>query len=107
MRRKGSPTSGHHRKERHLTMDDIGFFDIVWYIIAGLIIGGLARLLLPGKQSMGWIATMILGVVGAIVGGLIWNAIFSGNEGIAWIGSIIAAIILLVIYERVVAKRQA
>ncbi len=88
-------------------MDDIGFLDIVWYIIAGLIIGGLARLLLPGKQSMGWIATMILGVVGAIVGGLIWNAIFSGNEGIAWIGSIIAAIILLVIYERVVAKRQA
>jgi uncharacterized membrane protein YeaQ/YmgE (transglycosylase-associated protein family) len=56
---------------------------------------------------MGWIATMILGVVGAIVGGLIWNAIFSGNEGIAWIGSIIAAIILLVIYERVVSKRQA
>ena len=88
-------------------MDDIGFMDIVWSIIAGLIIGGLARLLLPGKQSMGWIATMILGVVGAIVGGLIWNAIFSGNEGIAWIGSIIAAIVLLVIYERVVAKKTA
>jgi len=104
---QGSWTSEHHRKERRFTMDDIGFFDIVWYIIAGLIIGGLARLLLPGKQSMGWIATMILGVAGAIVGGLVWNAIFSGNEGIAWIGSIIAAFILLVIYERVVAKRQA
>ena len=52
-------------------------------------------------------ATMILGVVGAIVGGLIWNAIFDGNEGIAWIGSIIAAIVLLVIYERVVAKKTA
>jgi uncharacterized membrane protein YeaQ/YmgE (transglycosylase-associated protein family) len=88
-------------------MDDIGFFDILWYAIAGLVIGGLARLLLPGKQAMGWIATMILGVVGAIVGGLIWNAIFSGNSGIAWIGSIIAAVVLLVIYERMVAKKAA
>lgn len=86
-------------------MDDIGFVDIVWYAIAGLVIGLLARALLPGKQSMGWVATMILGVVAAIVGGLIWNAIFSGNEGIAWIGSIIMAIVLLVIYERVVARR--
>ena len=86
-------------------MDDIGFLDLVWYAIAGLVIGALARLLLPGKQAMGWVATMVLGVVAAIVGGLIWNAIFRGNEGIAWIGSIIVAILLLVGYERVVARR--
>jgi hypothetical protein len=48
----------------------------------------------------------VIGVVAAIVGGLIWNAIFSGNEGIAWIGSIIVAILLIVIYERVVAGRS-
>ena len=86
-------------------MDDIGFLDLVWYAIAGLVIGALARLLLPGKQAMGWVATMVLGGVAAIVGGLIWNAIFRGNEGIAWIGSIIVAILLLVGYERVVARR--
>ena len=40
-----------------------------------------------------------------ILGGIAWNALFSGNEGIAWIGSIIVAVILLVIYERVVAKK--
>ena len=55
---------------------------------------------------MGWVTTMVIGVVAAIVGGLIWNAIFSGNEGIAWIGSIIVAILLIVIYERVVAGRS-
>jgi uncharacterized membrane protein YeaQ/YmgE (transglycosylase-associated protein family) len=55
---------------------------------------------------MGWVTTMIIGVVAAVVGGLIWNAIFSGNEGIAWIGSIIVAIVLIVIYERVVAGRS-
>jgi uncharacterized membrane protein YeaQ/YmgE (transglycosylase-associated protein family) len=84
---------------------DIGFFDIIWYVIAGLVIGALARLLLPGKQSMGWGLTMLIGVVSAVVGGLLWNAIFSGNEGIAWIGSIIVAIVIIVLYERMVAKR--
>lgn len=86
-------------------MDDIGFVDIIVYAIAGLVIGALARLILPGKQSMGWGLTMLIGVVSAIVGGLLWNAVFSGNEGIAWIGSIIVAIIIIVLYERVVAKR--
>ncbi len=84
---------------------DIGFFDIIWYVIAGLVIGALARLLLPGKQSMGWGLTMLIGIVSAVVGGLLWNAIFSGNEGIAWIGSIIVAIVIIVLYERMVAKR--
>lgn len=86
-------------------MDDIGFVDIIWYVIAGLVIGLLARAVLPGKQSMSLVATIVLGVVAAIVGGLIWNTVFSGNEGVAWIGSIIMAVILLVIYERVVARR--
>lgn len=87
-------------------LGDIGFWDIIVYAIAGLVIGALARLILPGKQSMGWILTMVIGVVSAIVGGLIWNAIFSGNEGMAWIGSIIVAVVIIVIYERVIAKKS-
>ncbi|MGZ8662807.1 MAG: GlsB/YeaQ/YmgE family stress response membrane protein [Actinomycetota bacterium] len=50
-------------------MDDIGFWDIIVYAIAGLIIGALARLILPGKQSMSWGLTMVIGVVSAIIGG--------------------------------------
>ncbi|MGZ5290488.1 MAG: GlsB/YeaQ/YmgE family stress response membrane protein [Actinomycetota bacterium] len=86
-------------------MDDIGFWDIIVYAIAGLIIGALARLILPGKQSMSWGLTMVIGVVSAIIGGILWNAVFSGNEGVAWIGSLIVAIVIIVLYERVVAKR--
>ena len=86
-------------------MDDIGFWDIVVYAIAGLIIGGLARLILPGKQSMSWWLTMLIGIVSAIVGGIVWNAVFSGNEGVAWIGSLIVAIVIIVLYERMAAKR--
>jgi uncharacterized membrane protein YeaQ/YmgE (transglycosylase-associated protein family) len=83
---------------------DIGFLDIVWYVIAGLVIGALARLILPGKQAMSIWMTILLGVVAAVVGGLIWNAIFPDNDGVAWIGSIIVAVLLLVLYERIAAS---
>ena len=86
-------------------LDEIGFWDIILYAIAGLIIGALARLILPGKQSMSWWLTMAIGIVSAIVGGILWNAIFSGNEGIAWIGSLLVAIVIIVLYERMVARR--
>ena len=99
------PLSGGIVREGGPVMEDIGFWDIVVYVIAGLIIGGLARLILPGKQSMSVWMTMLIGIVAAIIGGLLWNAVFSGNEGIAWIGSLIVAIVLIVLYERVVAKR--
>lgn len=78
----------------------IGVVDVIWYVIAGLIIGLLARAVLPGRQHMSVIATIVLGVVAAIIGGFLWNAIFPGNEGVAWIGSIIIAIVLLLLYGR-------
>jgi uncharacterized membrane protein YeaQ/YmgE (transglycosylase-associated protein family) len=79
---------------------DIGIVDVIWYVIAGLIIGLLARAIVPGRQHMSLVATIVLGVVAAIIGGFLWNAIFPGNRGIAWIGSVIVAIVLLLLYGR-------
>jgi uncharacterized membrane protein YeaQ/YmgE (transglycosylase-associated protein family) len=79
---------------------DIGVGDVIVYIIAGGIIGALARLIVPGKQSMGWVVTIVLGIVAAVVGGLLWNAVFPDNDGIAWIGSIIVAVVLVFLYVR-------
>lgn len=84
---------------------DITFLGVVWYVVAGFVIGLLARAILPGKQHMSLIATLVLGVVAALIGGFVWDAIFSGNQGVAWIGSIIVAVIILFGYERVVAGR--
>lgn len=84
---------------------DITFWGVVWYVVAGLIIGLLARAILPGKQQMGMIATIVLGIVSALIGGFLWAAIFSGNDGVAWIGSIIVAVVVLFAYERVIASR--
>lgn len=85
---------------------EISFFAVLWYIVAGLIIGALARLFLPGKHNMSVLWTIVLGVVGAVVGGYLWELIFS-NHGIAWIGSVIAAVVLLWAYERIMSSRAS
>ena len=80
---------------------DIGVGDVLVYILAGLIIGALARLIVPGRQRMGILLTIIIGIVAAVIGGILWAAIFPDNDGIAWIGSIIVAVVLVWIYSRV------
>lgn len=78
---------------------DLSIGSILIYLAAGLVIGLIARLIMPGRQGMGLVLTMIIGAVAAVIGGIAWEALFGeGNEGIAWIGSIIVALILLWIY---------
>jgi uncharacterized membrane protein YeaQ/YmgE (transglycosylase-associated protein family) len=83
---------------------DIGLGDILVYILAGLIIGALARLIVPGRQRMGILLTIIIGIVAAVIGGILWAAIFPDNDGIAWIGSIIVAVVLVWLYARVAPR---
>jgi uncharacterized membrane protein YeaQ/YmgE (transglycosylase-associated protein family) len=81
-----------------IAASDIGLGDIVVYVIAGAIIGALARLVVPGRQSMSIAITIGLGIVAAVIGGYLWNAVFPDNEGVAWIGSIIVAVVLVFLY---------
>jgi uncharacterized membrane protein YeaQ/YmgE (transglycosylase-associated protein family) len=80
-------------------------------IIFGAIIGVLARVVLPGKQSISVLVTIILGVLGALIG--YWLAAqigvcsTGGIDWLRWIISIIVAAILIVIYERIVVSRRA
>ena len=71
----------------------------VWLIIVGLIVGALGRLLHPGRDPMGWILTLVLGVVSLVIAGLI----FSSGVLQFVIGIIIAAV-LLAIWSRVAAR---
>ena len=78
-----------------------GFFG---YLIGGLVIGVLARLIEPGADPMGWIMTILLGVIGAVVGG--WAASTFGLGSImTWVVALLAAIILLFVYEAMRNKR--
>jgi uncharacterized membrane protein YeaQ/YmgE (transglycosylase-associated protein family) len=85
---------------------DITVVDVIVYVIAGAIIGALARLLVPGRQEMSIVVTVLLGIVAAVVGGLLWEAVFPDNDGIAWIGSIIVAVVLVVLYVKFAGSRR-
>ena len=63
---------------------------VIIYIIAGAIIGALARLIMPGRQDLSIVATIVLGIVAAVIGGILWEAIFPENDGIAWIAQIVS-----------------
>ena len=84
---------------------------IIGAIIVGAIIGALARLVLPGKQSISTLVTVVLGILGALLGSWAYTAL-SGNEttsGIDWIAlilGVIAAAILIVVYGMVVGRKQ-
>jgi len=85
---------------------DLTIGDVIIYIIAGAIIGALARLIMPGRQDLSVVATIVLGIVAAVIGGILWEAIFPDNDGIAWIGSIIVALVLLWLYARFFSTRR-
>jgi uncharacterized membrane protein YeaQ/YmgE (transglycosylase-associated protein family) len=85
---------------------DLG--SIVGLIIIGLIAGAIARFIVPGPDPMGWIGTIVLGIIGSFVGGFLANLIFGGTVALSpagWIGSIIGAIIVLLIWRQVGARR--
>jgi uncharacterized membrane protein YeaQ/YmgE (transglycosylase-associated protein family) len=85
---------------------------IVWGLVAGIIIGPLARLVLPGKQNISLGMTIVIGAVGAIGGGLLYEA-FGGSEtsGIDWIRLLVqvgvAAVLVLIYGARQGSRRPA
>ena len=82
-------------------------FGVVAWIISGLIIGAIAKLLMPGRDPGGFIVTMLLGIAGALIGGWLGQAVgwYRPGQGAGWIVSILGAIILLWIYRLVIARR--
>ncbi|MGV8885159.1 MAG: GlsB/YeaQ/YmgE family stress response membrane protein [Microbacteriaceae bacterium] len=75
---------------------------ILAWIVMGLIAGAVAKLILPGKQGGGWIATLVLGVIGAFVGGFIGNFVFgldiSGFNFQTFLTALVGSLIVLLIY---------
>lgn len=81
---------------------------IVWTIVVGFVVGVVAKLLHPGKEEMGFIATILLGIVGSVVAGQVGQALgwYQAGEGAGFIASVVVAIVLLVIYGRLRDKEM-
>jgi uncharacterized membrane protein YeaQ/YmgE (transglycosylase-associated protein family) len=84
--------------------------EIIGVIIAGAIIGALARLVMPGRQGISMLVTVILGILGVLIGYYLAAALgveaTSGIDWLRWIISIIVAVVLIVIYGAVTGRRN-
>jgi uncharacterized membrane protein YeaQ/YmgE (transglycosylase-associated protein family) len=84
---------------------------VIGAIIAGVVIGPLARLVMPGSQKLSIVITILLGGIGALVGGIVY-ALFGGEEtsGIDWVlhaVQVAVAILAIVVYSKVIKGRAA
>ena len=82
---------------------------ILLWILIGAVIGIVARLLIPGTGGMSWVLTIVVGIIGAVLGGWIAGEVFAETEGVDWIASILVAAILVFIVARMGAgtRRRA
>ncbi|HVM10940.1 MAG TPA: GlsB/YeaQ/YmgE family stress response membrane protein [Actinomycetota bacterium] len=83
--------------------------EIVWWLLIGLVAGALARLLVPGRDRMSWGGTLLLGLIGSVVGGFLANVLLESDGEFSpagLLGSIIGAILALLVW-RAVAGRGA
>jgi uncharacterized membrane protein YeaQ/YmgE (transglycosylase-associated protein family) len=82
-------------------------FGVLGWIVFGLIVGVIAKLLMPGRDPGGFIVTMLLGIAGAVIGGFIGRALgfYGPNESASYLMSIVGAILLLWIYRMVATRR--
>ena len=82
-------------------------FGVIGWIVFGLIVGAIAKLLMPGRDQGGIIVTMALGIAGAVIGGFVGRALhwYGPNDGAGFFMSLLGAILLLWIYRTMVVRR--
>jgi uncharacterized membrane protein YeaQ/YmgE (transglycosylase-associated protein family) len=80
---------------------------VLGWILFGLIVGAIAKLVMPGRDPGGIIVTMLIGIVGALLGGFVGRALgfYGPNEAAGWLMSIAGAILLLFLYRMVAVRR--
>jgi uncharacterized membrane protein YeaQ/YmgE (transglycosylase-associated protein family) len=80
-------------------------FTIIGWVVFGLIVGFIARALVPGRDDIGVLRTIALGVVGSVLGGVVFGLLTGGLRGFhpaGWIGSVIGAVVVLLLYNKFV-----
>jgi uncharacterized membrane protein YeaQ/YmgE (transglycosylase-associated protein family) len=82
-------------------------FGVIGWIIFGLIVGAIAKLLMPGRDPGGFIVTMLLGIAGALLGGFLGRALgwYGPGDAAGFLMSLVGAILLLAIYRMAIGRR--
>jgi len=79
---------------------------LLWMVVVGLIVGAIAKLLMPGNDPGGAIVTMLLGIAGSVVAGFIGRSLgwYQTGEPVGFIASVVGAIIILAIYRAIIGR---
>ena len=79
---------------------------LLWMIVIGLIVGALAKLIMPGRDPGGVIVTILLGIAGSVVAGLVGRAVgwYSEGQSAGFIASVVGAIVILAIYRLIIGR---
>jgi uncharacterized membrane protein YeaQ/YmgE (transglycosylase-associated protein family) len=80
---------------------------LIAWIVSGIIIGALAKLVMPGRDPGGLVVTMLLGIAGAMIGGVLGRSLgfYGPGQSAGWIMSILGAILVLALYRMIVGSR--
>ena len=83
-------------------------YGIIGWIVIGLLAGGLAKLLMPGKDPGGCLITILLGIAGALLAGFLGRALgwYGPNEGAGFVAAVVGAFIILFIYRLIARGRR-
>jgi uncharacterized membrane protein YeaQ/YmgE (transglycosylase-associated protein family) len=97
------PGTAHHKENR---MPDLG---ILGWIIIGLLAGALAGVFVPGRERMGCIGTMLVGIAGGLIGGFLWVNVLGQDEASGWLGALVIAVLgaILVLFLLRALRRGA
>jgi uncharacterized membrane protein YeaQ/YmgE (transglycosylase-associated protein family) len=83
---------------------------MIGFLVAGLVIGALARLIKPGRQHLSILATLLLGLVGSVIGGVVANALGTGDifelNVLGFVVAVIAAVLLIGVAEGIAGSRH-
>ena len=79
---------------------------IIAWLVIGLLAGALARLIVPGRDPMGLLATLVLGLVGSFVGAVLASLLFGDSDGVGLFGSTVGAVIVLLLWHAFTRSRR-
>lgn len=82
--------------------------EFLWMLIIGLVVGAIAKLLMPGRDPGGFIITILIGIAGSFIAGFIGRSLgwYEQNQGAGFIASVLGAMVLLFIYRLAVGRRR-
>lgn len=82
--------------------------DFLWMLIIGLIVGAIAKALMPGKDPGGWMVTILIGIAGAFVAGFLGRQLnwYESGEAAGFVASVVGAILLLLVYRLLTKGRR-